>query len=82
MCSVHMLYASSATESVQLSGPDPKSGAKLSAHVMYTVSKNVQDYLQIRLVRITACSGIFLREFQMHTGVSKNKVTTILILAT
>jgi len=77
-----MLYASSATESVQLSGPDPKFGAKLSAHVMYTASKNVQDYLQIRLLGITACSGIFLRDFQMHPRVSKNKVTNILILAT
>lgn len=75
-----MLYASSATESVQLSGPDPKSGAKLSARVMYTVSKNVQDYLQTRLLGITACSGNFLREYQMHKGVSKNTVTNILIL--
>jgi hypothetical protein len=77
-----MLCASSATESVQLSGPDPKSGAKLFAHVMYTVSKNVQDYLQTRALGITVCSGIFLREFQMHKGVSKNKVTNILILGT
>jgi len=82
MCSVHKLYASSATESVQLSGPNPKSGAKLFAHVMYTVSKNVKGYLQIRLLGISACSGIFLSEFKMHTGTSENKVTNILILPT
>jgi hypothetical protein len=56
-----MLCVSSATESVQLSVLDPKSGAKLSVHVMYTVSKNVQDYLQKRGLGITACSSMFLR---------------------
>jgi hypothetical protein len=56
-----MLYASSATASVQLSVPDLKYEAKLSVHEMYIASKIVQGYLQGRVLGIIACSRIYLR---------------------